>query len=276
MVLSLRARPRNAGDSDAGGTARPVLTRTRAAAQRLRPVGRGLLDLLFPPVCVGCSRLIAKPHALCPVCWSGLRFLERPYCAVLGLPFVHDLGDAILSPEAIADPPVFQRLRSAVVHEGVARHLVHALKYADRGDLAPMMAGWMVRASDGLLAECDGVVAVPLHRFRLWRRRFNQSADLARHVAALSGRPYLADALVRQRRTQRQVGLGARARVENVRGAFQVPDGQRMVVAGKRLVLIDDVYTTGATVAAATRALLKAGAVSVSVLTFARALPDHI
>ncbi|SIR46294.1 comF family protein [Rhizobium sp. RU20A] len=242
----------------------------------LRRAGRSVLDAVFPPVCVSCNRLVSTPQALCPICWSGLTFLEKPYCPVLGLPFAHDLGDGVLSVEAIADPPVFERLRSAVVYEGAARHLVHSLKYADRGDLAPMMASWMLRASDGLVDGCEGIVAVPLHRYRLWRRRFNQSADLARHIATLSGRPFLAHALIRQRRTLTQVGLGARARVENVRGAFRVPVDEAGVLVGKRLLLIDDVYTTGATVEAASRALLKAGAVSVSVLTFARALPGHI
>ncbi len=245
-------------------------------SERFRRVGRSVLDAVFPPVCVGCGRLVAEPHALCPQCWSGLRFIEKPYCAVLGLPFAYDVGEGMVSAEAIADPPVFAMLRSAVVHDGVARDLVHALKYADRGELAPMMAAWMLRASDGLVETCDGIVAVPLHRYRLWRRRFNQSADLARHLASLGDRPFLPDALVRRRRTLRQVGLGAKARVENVRGAFHVPDAQRADVAGRHLLLVDDVYTTGATISAATRALLKAGAASVSVLTFARALPGHI
>lgn len=238
----------------------------------LAQLGRATSDLIYPPVCRGCGRLVLRHGGVCPACWASLRLIERPFCEVLGVPFSHDLGRGILSGDAIAHPPPFDRLRSAAIHTGIARDLVHALKYTDRTDLAPMMAEWMVRASEGAVAEADAIVPVPLHRFRLWQRRFNQSAELARAISQQSGRPMLATALVRQRRTARQVGLGATQRQDNVRGAFVVTDAGRPLVFGRRLVLVDDVYTTGATVSAATRALKRAGAVEVTVLTFARAL----
>ncbi|QFI67453.1 Competence protein F [Sinorhizobium alkalisoli] len=202
--------------------------------------------------------------------------IERPYCEVLGLPFAFDPGAGAVSPEAIADPPVFDRLRSVALHQGIARDLVHGLKYRDRTDLAPMMAEWMIRASDGAVAAADVIVPVPLHAFRLWRRKFNQAAELARVIAELAGRPYRPDALRRIKRTSRQVGLGLRVREDNVSGAFAVPEGVRLILAGKNIVLVDDVYTTGATVSAATRALKRAGARDVTVLTFARALSGPI
>lgn len=205
-----------------------------------------------------------------------MRLIEKPYCPVLGLPFAHDPGEGMMSPQAIAHPPVFDRLRSVALHEGVARHLVHDLKYRDRVDLAPMMAGWMIRAASEEIATADAILAVPLHRMRMFQRMFNQSAELARHVAGQSGRSFFADALVRRKRTQQQVGLTANQRSLNVRGAFEVPDGRQDLVFGKRLVLVDDVYTTGATVSAATTALKKAGAADVTVLTFARALAGPI
>ncbi|GEO86352.1 amidophosphoribosyltransferase [Ciceribacter naphthalenivorans] len=205
-----------------------------------------------------------------------MRFIERPFCEVLGTPFSHDLGPGMLSAEAIAHPPVFDRLRSVAIHEGIARDLVHDLKYRDRTDLAPMMAGWMVRAAAQALEDCDMVVAVPLHRTRLFARKFNQSAELARHVARLSGRPFGPLALTRNKRTAQQVGLTANARALNVRGAFNVPEGHSPQVFGRRIVLVDDVFTTGATVSAATRALKRAGAFDVTVLTFARAVSGPI
>jgi len=205
-----------------------------------------------------------------------MRLIETPYCPVLGLPFAHDPGAGMVSPQAIAHPPVFDRLRSVALHEGVARHLVHDLKYRDRVDLAPMMAGWMIRAAQAEIAAADAILAVPLHRMRMFRRMFNQSAELARHVADQSGRPFLGEALVRRKHTQQQVGLTANQRSLNVRGAFDVPDGRQNLVFGRRLVLVDDVYTTGATVSAATTALKKAGAADVTVLTFARALAGPI
>lgn len=237
---------------------------------------RGLFHLVYPPACAHCHALVASHHALCAVCWGQMRLIEKPFCPVLGLPFAHDPGEGMVSPQAIAHPPVFDRLRSVALHEGVARHLVHDLKYRDRVDLAPMMAGWMVRAASEEVAAADAIVAVPLHRIRMFRRMFNQSAELARHVSRQSDRPFLAEALVRRKRTQQQVGLTANQRSLNVRGAFSVPEGREELVFGKRLVLIDDVYTTGATVSAATSALKKAGAADVTVLTFARALAGPI
>ena len=237
---------------------------------------RGLFQLVYPPACAHCHGRVASHHALCPACWREMRLIEKPYCPGLGLPFAHDPGEGMVSPQAIAYPPVFDRLRSVALHEGVARHLVHDLKYRDRVDLAPMMAGWMLRAASADIAAADGILAVPLHRMRMFRRMFNQSAELARHLARQSGKPFLADALVRRKRTQQQVGLTANQRSLNVRGAFEVPEGREDLVFGKRLVLIDDVYTTGATVSAATTALKKAGAADVTVLTFARALAGPI
>ncbi|THV11611.1 ComF family protein [Rhizobium rhizophilum] len=237
---------------------------------------RGLFHLIYPPACAHCHVHVAGHHALCPSCWGEMRLIEKPYCPVLGLPFAHDPGEGMVSPQAIAHPPVFDRLRSVALHEGVARHLVHGLKYRDRVDLAPMMAGWMLRAASVEVAEADAIVAVPLHRMRIFRRMFNQSAELARHLSAQSGKPFLAEALVRRKRTRQQVGLTANQRSLNVRGAFGVPEGREDLVFGKRIVLVDDVYTTGATVSAATIALKKAGAADVTVLTFARALAGPI
>ncbi|PZM09448.1 ComF family protein [Rhizobium tubonense] len=256
------------------------MIKTEITASALRTILRAglmrpwtlLADLLYPPTCAGCGVSTGLHRSLCPKCWSSVRFIERPYCEVLGSPFSHDLGSGILSAEAIAEPPPFDRLRSAAVHDGVIRDLVHGLKYRDRIDLAPMMASWMLRASDGAIAGCDGLIPVPLHRTRLFSRKFNQAAELARHLGHLSGKPLLASTLVRIKRTSQQIGLGAKARENNVRGAFAIASGRDNDVFGRRIVLVDDVYTTGATVAAATRALKKAGATDVTVLTFARAL----
>ena len=231
-------------------------------------------DLLFPPACAGCGRLVAAPGTVCGACWSGLRFIDRPYCAVMGTPFAYDLGEGALSAEAIADPPPFRRARAAVIHEGIPRHMVHSLKYRDRTDLAPWMARWMARAAADLVAECDVVVPVPLHARRFWSRRFNQAAELARAIARQSGKPFEPEALVRVKKTRQQVGLGSSGRVANVRGAFRVPDEHAIAVAGRAVLLVDDVYTTGATLKAATRALLRGRAATVDVVTFARVLAD--
>ncbi|MFJ7355617.1 ComF family protein [Phyllobacterium sp. NPDC097923] len=241
-----------------------------------RIVTNRLFMLLFPPVCAECQSLVCEPGSLCAACWSKVRFIEKPYCPVLGIPFSHDLGAEILSAEAIADPPPFRRARSVAVHEGAISTMVRQLKYSDRTDLGPWMARWMARAGSELLAECDVIVPVPLHARRFWLRRFNQSAELARHLSGISGKPFEPGALKRVKPTRQQVGLGAAERAVNVRGAFKVPDNRDIRVRGRRVLLIDDVYTTGATVKAATRALLRGGASSVDVLTFARVLSKEL
>jgi ComF family protein len=232
-----------------------------------------MADLMFPPACAGCRRLVSSPGALCGACWPKLKFLEKPWCEVMGTPFTHDMGDGFLSAEAIASPPPFARARAAVAYSGVARRMVQGLKYRDQTDLAPWMARWMLRAGSELVAGADVVVPVPLHWRRFWLRRSNQSAELARAVASLAGKPFAPLAVTRRKATRHQVGLGAREREDNVRAAFVVPPEQAIEIAGRRVLLIDDVYTTGATVASVTRALKKGGASAVDVLTFARVLP---
>lgn len=147
------------------------------------------------------------------------------------------------------------------------------LKYNDRTDLAPWMAGWMARAGAEFRGGIDLVVPVPLHWRRFLGRRFNQSAELARHLAADLGAPYRPEVTTRARRTRRQVGLGARAREDNVRGAFRVPEEHKPALHGRRVLIVDDVLTTGATASALARTLKRAGAAHVDVLTFARVVP---
>ncbi|MCQ0988987.1 ComF family protein [Jiella marina] len=226
--------------------------------------------MLFPAVCPGCQTAVTRAGSVCPDCWANLRFIERPYCEVLGIPFSYDLGKGFLSAQAIAEPPPFARLRAAVIYQELATRLVTALKYGDRTDLVPLMAGWMERAGAELLADADVIVPVPLHARRLWRRKFNQSAELSRAIARKSGVMFRPLALERIKATQTQVGLGQRQRQDNVRGAFRVSEQRRSEVEGRRVLLVDDVYTTGATVASATRALKRAGASDVDVLVFAR------
>ncbi|MBO0661962.1 ComF family protein [Jiella sp. MQZ9-1] len=233
-------------------------------------IANSLGRLLFPAVCAGCESAVTRAGSVCPACWAKLRFIERPYCEVLGLPFSYDLGKGFLSAEAIAEPPPFARLRAAVLYDDLAAHLVGALKYGDRTDLVPLMAGWMGRAGAELLADADVVVPLPLHAGRLWRRRYNQSAELGRRIARCAGVAFAPLALKRIKATRSQVGLGQKQRRDNVRGAFRVMDARRFEIEGRRVLLIDDVYTTGATAASATRALKRAGAADVDVLVFAR------
>src|ERR1043166_8376517 len=235
----------------------------------LLPVLRRSLDVALPQLCPSCRDLVAD-NGLCPACWSKLAFICAPYCPRLGIPFAYDPGPGILSMQAIAEPPAFSRARAAVRYDDVARKLVHALKYGDRMDLAPMLGRWMARAGRDLTDGADALVAVPLHWRRLWMRRFNQSAALADVIARESGVAVVPAALKRVKATAQQVGLSRKERATNVAGAFKVPAGARPEVAGCRLILIDDVLTSGSTSDACARALLRAGAAQVDVLVFAR------
>ena len=242
---------------------------TRRAAALAGRVAAAALDTLYPPTCLACRAATAAHGALCPRCWSAMRFIERPFCERLGTPFEQDLGDGLLSPQAMADPPVFARARAvARFEDGPARTLVHRLKYSDRSELARPIGRWMARAGGDILAEADLIAPVPLHPMRLWRRRFNQAAMLAREVAHETGKPCEPAALLRVKATPSQVGLSRTQRAENVQGAFRV--AERAQVRGRNVVLIDDVLTSGATVNAAARVLLRAGAGRVDVLVFAR------
>jgi len=226
-------------------------------------------DVALPQLCPSCREPV-DGAGLCPACWSKLSFIAPPYCQRLGIPFAFDSGAGLLSMEAIADPPAYNRARAAVRYDDVARKLVHALKYGDRLDLAPTMGRWMARAGGELLADADALVPVPLHWRRQWARRFNQSALLAQIIARTNGRVVAHGALKRVKATPQQVGLDKSERAHNVQGAFRVPAAGRAEVAGRKLLLIDDVLTSGATIDACTQALLRAGAASVDVLVFAR------
>jgi ComF family protein len=229
-----------------------------------------IVDVALPQLCAACREPVDGP-GLCAACWRKLSFIAPPYCERLGIPFPFDGGAGLLSMEAIADPPTYGRARSAVrFDDDVARAMVHALKYGDRLDLAPTIGRWMANAGHALLAEADALVPVPLHWTRLWARRFNQSALLAQIIAKTAGKPVAHGALKRVKATPQQVGLGRSERAENVQGAFRVPTEGKAEVVGRRLLLVDDVLTSGATVDACARALLRAGAAAVDVLTFAR------
>jgi ComF family protein len=244
----------------------------RAARIRgsMRAMWRTVLDTALAPLCPSCREPLGDGAGLCASCWAKLSLIEPPYCARLGIPFIYDPGPGLLSMEAMANPPAYDRARAAVRYDEIARKLVVSFKYGDRTDFAPMMGRWMARAGRELLTDADALMPVPLHWRRLWARRFNQAAALSKAISGISGVPVLHDVLRRVRATPQQVGLSKEQRASNVQGAFRVPGDQKAAVTGRRIVLIDDVLTSGATVDTCARALLRAGAAHVDVLVFAR------
>ncbi|MBI1261616.1 MAG: ComF family protein [Rhizobiales bacterium] len=234
-----------------------------------------LADFLLPPLCLSCGAGVSQVNTLCADCWKTVHFLEKPYCPVSGLPFAYDPGPDIVSPQALAHPPHYDCARSVFAYEGPAARMIHRYKYGDRMEVAPAFARWMARAGHEILADADLIVPVPLHRRRLFWRRFNQASELARHIGQLAGVTLMPELLLRFRPTQPQIGLSGTARRRNVSGAFRANPVCASGATGKIIVLVDDVLTTGATVEACARVLKGIGAREVRVLTLARVVPDE-
>jgi ComF family protein len=235
--------------------------------------GRAVLDALYPPVCLACSAPVAEPNGLCVACWQALVPITAPMCPVLGLPFAADMGPGTVSAEAIAEPPVFGRARAAFAYSRLSARIVSRFKYGDHPELAVFAAAAMAAAGGEFWPDAPVLVPVPLHRFRQWRRGYNQSAELARRLGHLLGLDFAPDLVHRKRHTRQQVGLNADQRRRNVAGAFSVDAGAVGRWAGRPLVLVDDVMTTGATVSALTRALRRSGFDKIDVICFARVVP---
>jgi len=233
----------------------------------------GVLDVLLPHQCLKCSEVVGRDGALCAACWSELTFMAPPYCACCGYPFELDFGpgsEGDLCSVCLRDPKPYARARAVFRYDDASRPLILGLKHGDKTHGVPAFGAWLARAAGPLAAEADLVVPVPLHRWRLFLRRYNQAALLAKAVAQAEGLACAPDLLDRVRATRSQGRMSRRARRANMRGAFAVARRHQARLTGARVLLVDDVLTTGATVEAATRCLLRAGAAMVDVLTLAR------
>ena len=224
-----------------------------------------LVALAIPPRCPGCGVVVEADHRFCATCWSGLRFLGDPACAGCGVPFAIDQGQGMRCAACLAKPPAHDGVRAAVAYGPVARDVALKLKYGGRLALATTMARLMSRH---LPADADCLIPVPLHRWRLWTRGYNQSVLIGAALARMHGVPLLRDTLRRTRATPPLRGMNGRARAKAVRGAFVIADAA--AVAGKSVVLIDDVHTSGATIDACATMLRRAGARRVTALCWAR------
>jgi ComF family protein len=237
---------------------------------------RSLADIVVPPLCLACHERIGSHDALCATCWRQVAFIKPPLCDRLGLPLPYgDVSAPIVSAAAVAAPPPWQRARAVALYEpnGPIARLVSGMKYADRHDARRLFGKWLAGAGRELLSQADIIVPVPLARWRLVQRQFNQSALLAAEVSKMTGVPWNPSLLAKTRSTRPQVQLAGAARRDNLKGAFLVPARLRPGLAGRRVVLLDDVITTGTTMEACTRTLLAAGASGVDVLALAIASP---
>jgi ComF family protein len=244
-----------------------------ATGLRVKRIAGDLLDLILPPMTLDGAHSLTS--GLSAETWSRITFIDDPACTGCGAPFEYDQGQGLDGERArcagcLARPRAFAAARAACLYDDASREPILKLKHADRPDLAPLFALWIGRAARELVAEADAVLPVPLHPLRLLKRRYNQAAEIARPLARREGLDYLPDALIRRRATESQAGKSGSGRRRNVAAAFEVPAGRRALVEGKRLLLIDDVMTTGATAEGCARALRKAGAARVDVAVVAR------
>jgi ComF family protein len=229
-----------------------------------------LVDTIFPPRCIACAEPTEQAHGLCPACWRDTHFIAGTVCRACGAPLVGAAGAEDVCESCARHPPAWDRGAAAVIYAGAGRKVVLALKHGDRLDMVRPLAGWMAAAGRGLLAEADVVAPVPLHWRRLIRRRYNQSAELARRLGRMSGREVVPDLLLRRRATTPQEGMSRAARMANQAGAFDVNARRGAAIEGRAVLLVDDVLTTGATLSACADCLRQAGAARIDVLVLAR------
>lgn len=246
---------------------------------RLARLAHGIVrraaDALLPPSCFACEAPVETQGLLCAACFPRFRFIGSPRCHCCGLPFasVAEVGEGGLCAACLDHPPAYDRARAAWLYDEASKPVLLGFKYGDRTELAPALARVMAAAGAELLAEADLLAPVPLHRLRLVTRRYNQAGLLAQALARLSGRPVSPALLLRRRATAPLADLSARARARALAGAISVNPRHAARLSGRRVLLIDDVLTSGATANACAEALLAAGAAGVDVLTAARTPP---
>ena len=241
-----------------------------AIASSAKFLYRIIVDTLLPPRCPVTGELVSQHGTLHASFWSNLNFIQNPFCACCGLPFSTPEAVGTLCGFCISEPPNFTLSRSALYYDDVSSRLILPFKHGDRTLLSPLLAQWLIQSGTECLDDADYIIPVPLHRWRLLKRRYNQSAELARALSQKTNIPWLSHTLQRTRATESQGHKNAAARIDNMRNAFVVPARDHAVLKNKKIVLIDDVYTTGATVKSCCKALSKAGVKDIRVLTLAR------
>lgn len=232
------------------------------------------LDVVLPPRCVVSGDIVGHQGALSPAAFAGLDFIAAPFCARCGMPFDFETAETTICTGCLLHPPSFGRARAALKYNDASRKMILAFKHGDQIHAAASFAPWMRRAGMEVVKGADMIAPVPLHRWRLLRRRYNQAMILARYLSNICDVPACPRLLVRIRATQTQGHLSPKQRLENIRGAFAVNSAYAQSIANKVILVIDDVYTTGATVNECARILLREGAREVRVLTLARAVRD--
>lgn len=236
----------------------------------IRGAATAALQMVFPPRCLACGTAVASDFGLCGTCWRETGFISGLACTQCGTPLPGEEAGAVLCDECLAIERPWGLGRAAFLYDGAGRRMVLAFKHGDRLDLARPMGDWLARAAAPVIEDGMIVAPIPLHRLRLIKRRYNQSALLSREVARIAGLAHIPDLFHRTRATPSQEGRDRAARFENLEAAITVTPRRADRIAGRALLIVDDVMTSGATFAAATEAALAAGAARVNVLALAR------
>ena len=240
----------------------------------LGAVKAGILDAIYPPRCLACPEPTDAPHGLCSACWRDTHFIADAACDKCGAPLIGEAGAGDLCERCTSHPPAWDRGAAGIVYSGAGRRVVLAFKHGDRLDMVGPFAGWVARAGAPLLNDADLFVPVPLHWSRLMRRKYNQAGLLAQTIGKCLNRPVHVNALQRTHRTPSLDGAGKDARFATLADVIAPHPRRGPRLAGKDVLLVDDVMTSGATLAACAEAVHKAGAGLVNVVTLARVVKD--
>jgi len=249
-----------------------VNTDTNRIRRNLTSVKDRFLDLFFPPQCPCCHDAVVSQGTLCAQCWSNVTFVSDPVCECCGYPFEYDAGSHALCAGCIAQPPLFSQARSALQYDDHSRRMILSFKHGDQTDQAAPFANWMLRAGRELLQDCPLLIPVPLHPKRLLKRRYNQASLLANHLGHLTKLDVDHLNFQRIKATDSQGFKSLKARHKNVKGAFMFKKEASHTLKDRPVLLIDDVFTTGATLNECAKNLLKSGAPEVRALTLARVI----
>lgn len=235
-----------------------------------KPIITKALNAIYPPQCLSCKTIIGENGNLCPDCWEVIHFISGSKCNICGIPFEYEINEAAICGSCMFKKPSYDCARAVFKYDDASRSLITSFKYSDKIAASDYFAKWIARSASDLIDEADLIVAVPLHRIRLFTRRYNQSSLLANSLAKLTKKPIHHNMLRRTKNTKPQAGMMFKQRILNVRGAFKINAKYADLIKGKNIILIDDVMTTGATIEACAKAIKKAGASKVTALTVAR------
>jgi ComF family protein len=240
--------------------------------QTLNDFSNGILNLILPPRCFNCGEILSENHSLCPTCWNSCVFISPPWCNLCGWPFPYEVPDKYLCPHCFRLPPEYVQCRSALAYQEGSRPFILKFKQGDGTHLAPGLAKIMLRVGNDILSRSDLLIPVPLHWKRLFLRQYNQASLLSTHLSELTGVPTHTGILKRIRSTSKQGHKSYKERHVNVKGAFMIPPDKVSYIKNKSVTLVDDVFTTGATINECTRILGLNGVKEVRVLTLARVI----